>query len=524
MKFNHSGLKLGLLTSALLVSTVHAVDISQLGNDITFGALEHQKYQLKVKTPNGEVQTFNVLNGKFTLTPNMLGLKSLNNGQYKYELVPVFTVDKLASDVRALNDESVSAEYTKAFKASAETFSGVFTLSQDALVAPNLIKETAHIKNNNLNDTDNPEETRDQVVLDDQIVVGSICAGMDCVNGESFGFDTIRLKENNLRIKFQDTSSSASFPNNDWQITANDSANGGANKFSIDDISGGRTPFTIEASAPSHSLYVDDGGRLGFGTATPVVELHLVDGDSPTLRLEQNGSSGFTPQTWDIAGNETNFFIRDATNGSRLPFKIRPSAPTNSLFVDTDGDIGFSTASPSSALHIVRNTGAGADMLKLQNNGGSFITMMKNTKSWFLTYENAAENFGMSHTDTGGGQAMQLTPGGNLTLKGTLTTAGTTCSAVATSNAGCDLVFSDDYKLASIEEHSAEMFKNSYLPNVGPTVENAPFNITEKTGGILNELEKAHIYIAQLNSRLNEKTSEFDLIKQRLAKLEEKIN
>ena len=52
----------------------------------------------------------------------------------------------------------------------------------------------------------------DQVILDDLIVDGSACIGFDCVNGESFGFDTLRLKENNLRIKFQDTSSSASFP------------------------------------------------------------------------------------------------------------------------------------------------------------------------------------------------------------------------------------------------------------------------------------------------------------------------
>ena len=196
----------------------------------------------------------------------------------------------------------------------------------------------------------------DFVILDDLIVDGSACIGFDCVNGESFGFDTIRLKENNLRIKFDDTSVAASYPRNDWQLTANDSANGGASKFSIDDISGSRTPFTVEANARSHSLYVDDGGRIGSRTSTPSTEIHTIDGDTPTLRLQQDGSSGFAPQTWDVAGNETNFFIRDVTNGSTLPFRIRPEAPTNSIFIDVDGDVGLGTSSPDSAFH-VRRTG-----------------------------------------------------------------------------------------------------------------------------------------------------------------------
>lgn len=194
----------------------------------------------------------------------------------------------------------------------------------------------------------------DQVIQDDLIVDGSACLGFDCVNGESFGFDTLRLKENNLRIRFQDTSSSASFPSNDWQITANDTSNGGANKFSIDDIDAGRTPFTLEAGAPSHSLYVDDGGRVGLGTNTPVVDLHVKSGNTPTMRLEQDGTSGFTAQTWDVAGNEANFFIRDASNGSKLPFRITPNAPTNSLTIASSGNVGLGTNSPSAPLEIYK--------------------------------------------------------------------------------------------------------------------------------------------------------------------------
>ena len=506
MKKSKTNLKLSLIASSiLLTSSAFGVELVQQGNNISFQSLENTQYNLTVRTPDGKVQNFEVDNGNFSLSAEMFGLKSLIDGQYKYELTPITKAASLSKDVRNLDNEQVSAEYTKTFKPQAQALSGAFTLNKGGL----------------LNDSDE-NQNKDQVILDDLIVDGSLCVGMDCVNGESFGFDTIRLKENNLRIRFVDTSSTSSFPSRDWMITVNDSANGGLNKFSIEDIDAGRTPFTIEGNAPSHSLYVDDGGRLGLGTSTPVVDAHIKSGNTPTLRLEQDGSSGFTPQTWDVAGNEANFFIRDATNGSTLPFRINPGAPSSSIHIAAGGDVGVGTGSPSANLHIKDTTGTGAGLLTLENTGGSFITMTKNSKSWFLTYENNSESFGMSHTDTGGGQAMTLTEVGNMTIKGTLTTSGSTCSATATSNAGCDFVFSDDYKLATIEEHAKEMYENSFLPNVGPTVENAPFNITEKTGGMLNELEKAHIYIAQLNSRLNEKTSELDEIKNRLNKLERK--
>ncbi len=193
----------------------------------------------------------------------------------------------------------------------------------------------------------------DQQILDDLIVDGSACIGFDCVNGESFGFDTLRLKENNLRIKAFDTSSSASFPTQDWQLTFNDTSNGGQNKFAVECVSpGSSTPFTVEGCAPSHSLYVDDGGRIGFGTSTPVTDLHVKSGNTPTLRLEQDGSSGFSAQTWDVAGNEANFFIRDATNGSKLPIRLRPGAPTSTIDIAGSGNVGIGDSTPDADLDV----------------------------------------------------------------------------------------------------------------------------------------------------------------------------
>ena len=270
----------------------------------------------------------------------------------------------------------------------------------------------------------------DQVINDDLIVVGSSCIGFDCVSGESFGFDTIRVKENNLRIKFQDTSASASFPSNDWQLTANDSANGGANKFSIDDIDGGRTPFTIEAGAPSHSLYVDDGGRLGLGTSIPVVDIHLKTGNTPTLRLDQDGSSGFTPQTWDVAGNEANFFIRDATNGSTLPFRIFPGAPSNALTVAPTGNIGLGTTNPRERLHVhstdgsaqiliedINGTVAARTLLKMENKGNTKFSLINTDADSEWSFANPGTGLRISKQGSGVVE-LELTNEGSMTIAG----------------------------------------------------------------------------------------------------------
>ena len=193
---------------------------------------------------------------------------------------------------------------------------------------------------------------QDVLHYDDVIITGSLAVGFDAVDGESFGFDTIRLKEHNLRIHFMDTSYTTGYPANDWRILINDSTNGGANYFSVQDASASTRPFTLEAGAPNNSLYVEDYGRVGLGTATPVVELHIKDSDTPTVRLEQDSSGGWTAQTWDVAGNESNFFVRDATNGSKLPFRIQPGTPSSTLCLKSDGKVGIGTWFPEQTVEI----------------------------------------------------------------------------------------------------------------------------------------------------------------------------
>ena len=296
------------------------------------------------------------------------------DGQYNYELRVVHKISegtkKKLEDARAKGDEaSVKKIQKEAGLGQAIVQSGTFTVLNGFIVDPNGAEADSNdaaaaargavSTNAATTGTANRNwqvRALDQVIPDDLIVQSSACVGFDCVDGESFGVDTIRLKENNLRIHFEDTSTSAGFASNDWRIIANEQPSGGANMFAIEDSTAARNPMTIEAAAPANSLYVDSTGNIGFQQSTPGLDLHLTTSDTPAFRLDQSNAGGFTAQTWDIGGNEANFFIRDLTGGSRLSFRIRPGAPTSSIDIAASGNVGIDTASPEAKLHVFSNS------------------------------------------------------------------------------------------------------------------------------------------------------------------------
>lgn len=372
-------------------------------------------YQVRMSGPNGFLfeRTF-AGNAAIDVTAPASGWA---DGSYTYEI----TAQSGAARVRGDNDAATVADAKDAIDSGSFRVAGGVVYTADPLAA------------RNDNGTNAAPVPNDQVIPDDLIVQGSACVGLDCVNNESFSFDTIRMKENNTRIKFDDTSASAGFPATDWQLTANDSASGGANKFSIEDITSARVPFTVTGGAPTNAMFVDSSGRLGLGTAVPVLKLHMNQSDTPAVRFEQNNSGGFTAQTWDIGANEANFFVRDVTGGSRLSFRIRPGAPTSSLDIASDGDVGVGTASPSAKLHVTKadgttqvlvnetsGTAAGRDLLRLENNGPSRMRM-KNTATgneWSLNAHDSDFRLTLAGAAV---PSMTIFQNGNVTIAGMLT-------------------------------------------------------------------------------------------------------
>jgi len=343
----------------------------------------------------------------------------------------------------------------------------------------------------------------------DGIIRNSLCVGFDCPTSPSFSDTTILMMENNTRIKFDDTSTISGFPNNDWELQANSNSSGGGSYFAINDCGnssqGGCAEdpvFIIESSAPANSIRVDNGGRVGLGTSNPVVELHVVDGDTPTLRLDQDTSSGFAAQVWDVAGNETSFFVRDATGGSTLPFRIRPGADSNSLVINSDNNIGIGTLSPEGDGLEIERTGAVSQriLLRMQNSGAP-QTELANSDSgitWRFGQNNAGD-FVINDTADIGTAEFRVTTGGTVFVNG--------------GQVHPDYVFDSDYELMSLTDLERFIEENGHLPRVQSAEDReheGGVNITELPLQLLEKVEELTLHTIRQEKRIDELSRQND--------------
>lgn len=134
----------------------------------------------------------------------------------------------------------------------------------------------------------------DQVVLDDLIVEGSQCVGDACTDTEDFGFDTLRLKADDPRISFIDTSNTAAFPTNDWLMGITSESLLDAPYFYLIDQTSQQSVLKISAGDNS-SVALGAGSELVDGAISVGAEgaerriTHVAEGtaDSDAVTKEQ---------------------------------------------------------------------------------------------------------------------------------------------------------------------------------------------------------------------------------------------
>jgi hypothetical protein len=199
------------------------------------------------------------------------------------------------------------------------------------------------------------------------------------------------------------------------------------------------------------------------------------------------------------------------------PLYIKAGGGTR-ITVDQTGNVGIGTTSPGQLLEVEgsnpRILVSAQDSSNPELNfetGGTYSTDWAIYKHYWegdlrfyngfdaLTLEYATGNVGIGTTS----------PAGRLDVSGAIYQRGGVIHA--------DYVFSSDYPLETIEEHARQMWKEKHLKAIPRLRRDEAGREVVEFGshqrGIVEELEKAHIYIEQLHGRLKK-------MEKKLARLE----
>lgn len=109
---------------------------------------------------------------------------------------------------------------------------------------------------------------------------------------------------------------------------------------------GSTLALTGDLNVGSGDFFVDDSaGRVGIGTTSPSYLLHL-SGTAPELAFQDTDGSAI----WRARSVTNNFHITETGAGD--PFIIQSGAGANALVINSSGNVGIGTTSPSAKLHV----------------------------------------------------------------------------------------------------------------------------------------------------------------------------
>jgi len=243
------------------------------------------------------------------------------------------------------------------------------------------------------------------------------------------------------------------------------------------------TPYALK----TRGIFVDESGNVGIGTTSPAYDLD-VNGDiraDSSVRTPRVSAFGVavplvltTEYEWVHVG--------ESTKGQTLRIYGRGDNGALLINLDWNANVPVIRLTPSVAqtsatlVEFGLPTGSTQSLLTL-NNDGTGLTLKAEGTSYF------AGKVGIGTTS----------PQGTLDVNGTIYQRGGLLHA--------DYVFEPGYELESIEQHSESMWQNKHLPAIPEArVDEAGREIIEIGShhrGIVEELEKAHIYIEQLHNQ-----------------------
>lgn len=154
------------------------------------------------------------------------------------------------------------------------------------------------------------------------IIYDNLLAGNETLTTVPFEGPKLVLRDSVLRIEFDDTSNTGSFPNTHWELRFNDADQGGKNAFMIYDRGPGNSRedevFTVEAGAGDDAFYIDGSGNLGLGTDMPGEKLDVAG------NMHAEGDITVTGSIMSVSDARLKKDVKPLGNGTAVIDQLEP--------------------------------------------------------------------------------------------------------------------------------------------------------------------------------------------------------